>query len=104
MLSAQKFYTVLDANNTETSMPYKLAQQKLLRESDMIMGLVTSDAASPFVLNDLNSAKQTNREAVVLIGKDIKPLGLDPSLKQFSLSMESDDTQLVNLFPRKDKL
>ena len=97
-------YQVLDINNYNPRMPYKLAQQKLLRESDLVMGLVTSDVTSPFVLNDLNQAKQSHKPAVALIEKGIKPLGLDPKLEQISFSMEDYDAPLESFFAKKDKL
>ncbi len=97
-------YQVLDINSCQSSMPLKLAQQKLMRESDLIMGLVTSDVASPYVLNDLNRAKQSNKPAVALVGKNITPIGLDSELNQISYSIEADDDSLENFFEIMGKL
>lgn len=99
-----KGYIVLDMNSVKPGMPFKLAQQKLLRESDMIMGLVTSDVASPYVLDDLNRAEQSNKAAIALIEKNIKPIGLDPKLKQISFSMDTDAADFDISFSPDDKL
>lgn len=88
-------YDVLDLNDVNPGMPFKLAQQQLQRESDLIVGLVTSDVTSPFVLDDLNRAEQSNKEAVALIGKNVKPLGLNPKLKKVSFTLESDDADAM---------
>ncbi|NOQ64772.1 MAG: hypothetical protein GQ582_09700 [Methyloprofundus sp.] len=95
-------YQVQDINDCELGMPAKLAQQKLMRESDVIMGLVTSDVTSPYVLDDLNRAKQADKAAIALVGDKIKPLGLDPELQKMSLSA-TDDQSLQKLFKQLDK-
>ena len=97
-------YQVQDINNCKLGMPLKLAQQKLMRESDIILGLVTSEVTSPYVLDDLNRAKQSNKPTIALVSKDIKPLGLDSGLNQISLSMEADDDSLKVIFEQIDKL
>lgn len=61
--------------------PWHPALQQMLHESDLIVGIVSSDFASPQVVAELNHAHQAGKPFLALVGPTIdKVFGLDAGL------------------------
>ena len=85
-------YRILDAHQAKAGEPLNAAVQKMIRESDVVLGLVTSEFASPFLVDELNTARASDKPTVALINADGDlPFGVDRRLARVSLDLNAAD-------------
>lgn len=88
-------YQVMDPQELKVGTPWKQATQKMLRESDMVVGLVTSEFASPFVVEELNSAFRSSKPVVAFTDNSMQqPMGLDRQMLQYPVDLQTEDAPL----------
>lgn len=86
-------YEVLDPINIKPGLPIAASIEKMVRESDLVMGLITSDFSSPSVLSELNKAYKSTKPTVAVIRQGIdQPYGLDKNLSRIELDLDSSNT------------
>jgi hypothetical protein len=54
-------YEILDSSDTEPGLPRDAVVNKMVRDSDLVMGFITSDFSSPLVVSELNRANQSEK-------------------------------------------
>lgn len=82
-------FEVKDAAEVKAGEPFEAAIQKMIRESDMVLGLVNSDFASPNVIMELNSAEQSAKPTLAVMGRGVQEVfGLSKSLKRLRLDLD----------------
>lgn len=87
----ERGYEVLDPSNIEPGAPIDASINKMVRDSDLVMGFVTSDFASPFVVSELNKAQASQKPVVAVLKSGVEqPYGLDESLNRIEIDLESD--------------
>jgi hypothetical protein len=87
----QQGYEVMDPQELEVGMPWKQATQKMLRESDMVVGLITSEFASPAVVEELNTAFRSSKKVVAFTDNDVhQTMGLDQNMLRHSVNLKND--------------
>jgi hypothetical protein len=97
-------YRVLDATQVKSNEPLEASINKMIRESDLVMGLVTSDFSSPFLVGELNVAKRTDKPTVALVKSSVgTTFGLDHDLMRVSVDLDAKDLG-VNLLHLTDSL
>jgi transcription initiation factor IIF auxiliary subunit len=83
-------YQVLDTTQVKPGQPWEASINKMIRESDLVMGLVTSNFASPHLVEELNEAKRTDKPTVALVNPKIdSTFGLNQDLNRFAIDLES---------------
>ncbi|MEN8260366.1 MAG: pYEATS domain-containing protein [Pseudomonadota bacterium] len=83
-------FQILDPKQIETDVPWDAAVRKMVRESDVVVGLVTSDYVSPSVLNELNSASQSRKPTIALVEQGVgQPFGLESGTNRIELDLKS---------------
>jgi transcription initiation factor IIF auxiliary subunit len=86
----ERGYEVLDPINIQKDVPIEAATNKMIRDSDLVMGFVTSDFANPSVLMELNKANKSQKPTLAVIKKGIEqPYGLDQRLNRVELDLGS---------------
>lgn len=81
-------YEVLDASQVVSGDPWQASIQKMLRESDLVLGLVTSEFASPNLVTELNSAHRTAKPTIMLMSPDVNTLfGLDSDMVRSEVNL-----------------
>lgn len=84
-------YEVLDATDVEPGLPQDAAVSKMVRDSDLVMGFVTSDFVSPFVVSELNKANQSEKPVLAIVKSGLEqPYGLDEDLNRIEVDLESE--------------
>ncbi len=74
-------FAVSSPDQVQPGMPWQPALQKLSRESDLVLGIVSSEFASPNVVTELNNAHRAEKPNLTLVGPDVSSVfGLDPGL------------------------
>ncbi|MEJ2310104.1 MAG: TIR domain-containing protein [Gammaproteobacteria bacterium] len=87
----ERGYQVLDPSNIEAGMPVEAAVSKMVRDSDLVMGFVTSDFVSPFVVSELNKAKSSQKPVLAVIKPGIEqPYGLDEELNRVEIDLDAE--------------
>lgn len=82
-------YQTLDPKQLDPGVPWEAASRKMLRESDLVIGLITSEYASPAVLNELNQAAHI-KPTVALVDRGIgNPYGLESDMIRIELDLKS---------------
>jgi hypothetical protein len=57
-----------------------------------VLGLVTSDFASPNLVEELNAAQESDKPAIAVMGQGVhEPLGLRKGMKRLDLDLASSD-------------
>lgn len=85
-------FRVLDAGQVNKGEPLEAAIHKMIRESDMVLGLVTSDFASPYLVDELNAAQRNGKPAAALTRFEVgSALGLDKSLSRVDIDPDAKD-------------
>jgi len=86
----ERGFDVRDAAEVKPGEPLKAAVQKMIRESDLVLGLVTSDFASPYIIEELNAAEASAKPAIAVVGPQVQePFGLKKGLKRLPLDLAS---------------
>ncbi len=76
-------FAVSSPDEVLPGMPWQPALQKLSRESDLVLGIVSSEFASPNVVTELNNAHRAEKPILTLVSPGVgKVFGLDPGLSQ----------------------
>lgn len=89
---AKDGFQVLDARQVGKGEPVEAAVHKMIRESDAVLGVVTSDFASPYLVDELNAAQRNGKPAAALTSTGVgTALGLDKSLRRVDMEPDSKD-------------
>jgi hypothetical protein len=76
-------YKVLDPSQLAPGSPWQLSVQKMLRESDLVLGISSSEFASPNVVTELNNAHRAEKPILTLVSPGVGSVfGLDPGMSQ----------------------
>lgn len=76
-------FQVLDASQVAPGQPWQPSLQKMLRESDLVLGLVTSEFASPNLVTELNEAFRSEKPTVAVSSPGVgKLFGLEGEMRQ----------------------
>jgi hypothetical protein len=87
-------FDVRDAAEIAPGEPFKAAVQKMIRESDLVLGLVTSEFASPHVIAELNAAEQSAKPTVAAVGLEVREVfGLNKGLKRIGLNLAAPGSE-----------
>jgi hypothetical protein len=87
-------FDVRDAAEIAPGEPFKAAVQRMIRESDLVLGLVSSEFASPHVIAELNTAQQSAKPAVAAVGLEVgEVFGLDKGLKRIGLNLAAPGSE-----------
>ncbi len=85
-------FSVLDAGQVNKGEPLEAAIHKMIRESDLVLGLVTSDFASPYLVDELNAAQRNGKPAAALTSFDVgNALGLNQALDRVDIDPNGAD-------------
>ncbi len=97
-------YKVLDPSQLEPGSPWQLSVQKMLRESDLVLGISASDFASPNVVTELNNAHRAKKPLLTLVSPGVgNVFGLDPSLSwsEADISDPKFEDKLIDLVQQR---
>ncbi len=84
----QRGFDVRDASGVKPGEPVKAAVQKMIRDSDLVLGLVTSDFSSPYLIEELNAAEASAKPAIAVIGPQVRePFGLNKGVPRLNLDL-----------------
>jgi hypothetical protein len=87
-------FDVRDATEIAPGEPFKAAVQRMIRESDLVLGLVTSEFASPHVIAELNAAQQSAKPTVAAVGLEVREVfGLHKGLKRIGLNLAAPGSE-----------
>jgi hypothetical protein len=91
----ERGFRVLSASETAAGMPVEAATRRMIRESDVVMGIVSSDYTSPFVIDELNTAVRSDKPTVALLDQHeaSRPQGLDEVENRISLDFASGEAE-----------
>lgn len=85
-------FRVLDATQVNRGEPLEAAIHKMIRESDLVLGLVTSDFASPYLVDELNAAQRNGKPTAALTTTDVgNALGLNQALDRVDIDPNGAD-------------
>ena len=83
-------YHVSDGKDISAGQPWQAAIQRMIRESDVVVGLVSSDYTSPFVISELDAAARSDKATIALLGeKATDPQGLGEVRNRVNLDLTS---------------
>jgi len=87
---------VLDPRQLEAGLPWQRATAQMLRESDAVVGLLSSDFPSPWLAEEMAQAVKLRKPLLLLRGAQVEPrtLGL-PSGTYSTAAADLDDAALV---------
>ncbi len=87
-------FDVRDAAEIGPGDPFKAAVQKMIRESDLVLGLVTNEFASPHVIAELNAAEQSAKPTVAVVSHEVQEVfGLHKGLKRIRLDLAAPGSE-----------
>lgn len=88
---AEGGFRVLDAHQVSQGEPLEATIHKMIRESDLVLGLVTSDFASPNLVDELNAAQRNGKPAAALTSSGVgSALGLSQDLGRVDIDLEAE--------------
>jgi hypothetical protein len=84
-------YEILDSSDAEPGLPLDAVVNKMVRDSDLVMGFITSDFASPLVVSELNRANQSEKPVLAIVMPGLEqPYGLDEDLNRIEFNLDSE--------------
>ena len=87
-------YQVLSANQAAPGVPFDAAARKMIRESDVVMGIVSSDYTSPFVIDELGAAARSDKPTIALLDRGVsQPQGLGEVANRIELDFASGQAE-----------
>ncbi len=84
-------YQVSDDKDISAEQPWEAAINRMIRESDVVVGLVSSDYTSPFVIGELDAAARTDKPTIAFLDSEVTdPQGLGNVQNRVNLDLNSN--------------
>lgn len=88
----QHGYDVKDDRDIASGQPFDAAVSRMIRESDMVLGFVSSEFTSPFVIDEMTSAARSDKPTIAFMANDVmEPQGLEVIQHRVNLDFSSSD-------------
>lgn len=88
----QRGYDILDPITIQSGLPIEAVTNKMIRDSDLMIGIVTSDLTNPSVFKELHKANSSDKSTLAVINKGLPhPTSLDQNQNRLDLDLGSND-------------
>ena len=92
---------VFDQTRLKPGEPWNETVQRMIAQSDGVIGLVGTDDVSPFVMNELGVAAQSSKPSVVLVSKGSAAHALPPEIPRLQFDSNKPNVSGIVEFLKK---